>query len=245
MRPFIIWSMPRCASTTLMSLVNHAGGNCANEPFSNKNFQATYRDRALREPIGDVLHSMFDIWSGFKHTAHPSGWPFPDNRTDINFSILMIPGIKFVLLKRRNILKMVVSSIIAQQCNLWNCHLEEEREKRSEFVFQELNPSQIKSETDQSVQFINNCRSTLERSGNEFLEVDMEDVISIDQGAANRVLEFIGLKPLSKEALEPLLSTDNARKSDSVYAKIPNTTIVEYLCGSNLLGRLTIANCNP
>lgn len=237
--PAIIWSMPRCGSTTVMSLVNHAGGYYLNEPFSNKNFKADFRDRALKEPIADVLTSIFEQCDGFKHTAHPSGWPFPDIRKDINYSILMCPGIRFVLLKRANRLKMVVSSLIAQQCGLWNCHLPAEREKRIDHPFSYLDPEQVGKELRESENFMNLCHNFLRRSGNEFITITMEDVLNPDSNTPNHLLGFCGLKELSKSDLDSLLAIDRGQLSESVYNKIPDIQTIEHLFGGEEWGRLT------
>jgi hypothetical protein len=221
-KPFIIYSLPRSASTTALSIVNSAGAHACNEPFSNKNFKAPYLERSLKTPVQSVMKQVFEEWDGFKHCAHPTGYPFPPSRRDLNFSMLFYPGMRTVLLRRKNLLAQVVSSLIAEQCRLWNCYKQEESEERQSFQFSALNHDTISRRLDEARLFNDLCREAVRRSGNEYI------LIHTDDGPwAKSLTDFLGLPTHS----ESLSNQPDGERSESVYHLIPELEDVERTFG--------------
>src|SRR4051812_31905962 len=105
MQPFIIFSLPRTGSTTLMRLVNcQPGVRCLFEPFSPTNrWQYALQSDTVRRTHGlaVVVQSLWGICNGFKHVWQWEGWPFTD-APDLNRQLLVGCGARILWLVRRN-----------------------------------------------------------------------------------------------------------------------------------------------
>jgi len=231
MEPHMIWSLPRCASTSLMSLVTACGSTCADEPFSNQNFQAPYQAQATEGKLDVAMEDILEKWNGFKHCAHPSGWPFPDTRRYLNERILMWPGVRVVFLKRNNMLKQVVSTMIAQQCGQWHCKAEEDLSKRESFPFRPLDMERIEFCLRNNTKFNEVSESLLADTGKPFFKVTTEVLFASDKntrlGTAIALLHFLGLNWPDNDTLDKLTTQEPKQFSKSIYSKVPEIEEVE------------------
>src|SRR3954470_16532022 len=112
MLPFIIFSLPRTGSTTLVRLVNcHPGIHCIFEPFNPTN-RAQYAIRAdnLRRVygLGVAVQQLWTVCNGIKHVGSWDGFPFKDE-PDLNLQMLTGRGARIVFLTRKNALRRAIS----------------------------------------------------------------------------------------------------------------------------------------
>lgn len=228
---YILWSLPRCGSTSLMNIVNAAGGNCCNEPFSNKNFQAPYRDMAIANNLFGAMDDIISKWTGIKHCGHPSGWPFPETMTYLNERILLLPEMKVVMLRRKNMLKQVVSTMIALQCDVWHLHNEADAQRRESFPYRSLDLRQVEFVLERNVRFNEQCDKLIEASGKRFMRVTTEQLFekseSYVMGYAKLMCCFLGLRVPSDDEIKPMLKQEEKCFSKSIYSKVPEIEEVE------------------
>ena len=107
---FLIMSLPRCGSTTLMNVLNcHPDIRCLREPFNPDQAGNTYLGRV--HDLGSldvVLRHIWRCYNGVKHVWEPSGWPF-GRGMGFNLALAMRPDVRILLLTRTNHLQRIVS----------------------------------------------------------------------------------------------------------------------------------------
>src|SRR5579862_1983274 len=124
----LIFSTSRSGSTTLCRALNlFPGVRIANEPpLDDVQFTAA----AVRERVAEVLSE----YTGFKHVFDPSGFPFCNIDygapiaemkchgrlwLELNATILNIPGLRVVFLRRRNGFDRVMSELMGRVTKVW------------------------------------------------------------------------------------------------------------------------------
>ena len=135
--PFVICTPARTGSTTLMKLVNcHPGIKCLFEPFNTGNVsQLASRLQVVQQTHGlaAAVGTLWTVCNGFKHVWHNDGWPFV-SEPELNYQILLLPGVSIVLLSRRNLLRRAISVQISDQMKVWVPWNDEQRRKVKEHV---------------------------------------------------------------------------------------------------------------
>jgi hypothetical protein len=149
MYPFILFSLPRTGSTTLLRVMNwHPGIKCVFEPFSPAN-PAKFANQCnlLRQTRGlpVAVRWLWGICNGFKHVWMADGWPFADER-DLNRQLVTEMGACIVLVHRRNALRRAISMQISDQMQLWIVNTDEDKRRIQQHTFMPLDIGLLRAE---------------------------------------------------------------------------------------------------
>jgi LPS sulfotransferase NodH len=249
MSPYLIFSLKRSGSTTLMRLLNALPGmRCMREPFNANNYGSRYHDRvADAESLSDVLREIWTTHDGIKHVWESDGWPF--RRPELNARLVLEPGQRVVFLRRRNVLQRIVSLQISEQANVWSAIPHLDRERLSAFEFAPLNADVVRRHVESESALLDGLRDRMIESGVPFMEAWYEDLYDAQLAPATRrsradaIVRFLGREPAGDPAalakidrlLDPLVTRLNSEES---YARIPRIAEIEAACGANETGWL-------
>ena len=245
---FVIFSLPRCGSTTLQRLLNcHEAIRCIGEPFHRQlgKFRQRVTDTAS---LTSALHEIWATHNGIRHTWELSGWPFPGG-SRLNDELLLDPGHKIILLTRRNILRRIVSHHISSQTQIWSYFDESDREKVRRFKFKPIDFAWVEDQLAREPAAVGRCGELLARRGAGFVELTYERLYdrAASQcerlGAFNAVLTFLGydaiVQPGALDRVAALFDERNTKlNSAETYHLIPNIEDVERTFGSEETGWL-------
>ena len=249
---FVIFSLSRCGSTTLMrSLNSHSSIRCALEPFNNAapGHQTNYLERVRDEASLDA--ALEDIWrtyNGIKHVWHPLGWPFAEN-SDFNRLLMLRPGQRVLFLNRRNNLQRLVSAEISMQSGVWATLDDASRNRLLETEFKPLDIAKIKARLELDRRAVSQHRQRMVDSGIDFMELWYEDLFNPasrpeqTNNEFNRILAFLGRTAITDDEtlakVNSLWQPDRLKQSsEAVYRMIPGIEEVEEVCGSDATGWL-------
>jgi hypothetical protein len=244
---FLLFSLPRCGSTTLMHILAcHPEISCLREPFNPDQCGRTYLDR-VHDPR-TLATTLGEIWAkhqGIKHVWHPSGWPF----VNASFNLLMLdqPNVNVLFLNRRNELRRLISHEIAIQTRIWHRpHLVPDRELAA------LDPVSLRAKLDEARASVSICLGRLLDNGARFEQLWYEDFFDPDTppadrlARADRLLQFLGYGPLTVggaryRAVELLDPTRNRLNDETSYRRIPNIDEIDAICGNDAVGRVFVS----
>ncbi len=247
MRPderVIVFAHPRSGSTSLVRLLGlHPELRLDEEPFHEDH--ATWRrvERASRRRITDtdsldaVLSEIFAEYDGFKTLAYQLS-------PTLNAHMLLAPGRKIVFLRRRNLLKSVVSGMIAEQTGLW--HACQATAPVLEY-YSDLRPLSV----EEAAGRLAYERSLIDEHAavlaglpeSRRLDVSYEDffLAAETERAAQleRLFAFLDLEPIPAAQAAAFLDPSRARlNSEETYARVPNVRELDETLGSDEYGRL-------
>jgi hypothetical protein len=245
---FLVFSMVRCGSTTLRRLLNcHPQIRCLEEPFNPFNYEGRYLRQATDAvALNETLQGIWRTHNGIKHTWSPDGWPFVDNPT-WNVELLLKPNQKVIFLRRRNLLRRLVSAHISSQTGVWGLFDSGDRRRVESFSFMPMDIDSVKAQlrTDNYMTYY--YRKYLIDSGAEFTDLFYEDLYGplitsncqIDM--LNKIFTFLGKDSIANETtlsgLKGLLDPREMKlNSIETYKRIPGIEIVERECGSDETG---------
>jgi LPS sulfotransferase NodH len=245
---FIIFSLPRCGSTTLQRLLNcHASVRCVGEPFHPH--LGRYRQTATDSiSLKKVLRKIWASYNGIRHTWELSGWPFA-KESHLNEEILADRGHKIIFLNRRNSLRRIVSHHISAESQIWSIFDQNDREKMLHFKFKPIETAWVEHQLNTENRVVANYRRLLLESRVDFLEVWYEDLYDVGAcaqpglHALNGILAFLGYDPISEPnvltRVAELFDVRNTKlNSAETYRLIPQIEAVERRFGSNESGWL-------
>jgi hypothetical protein len=247
--PFVIFSMPRCGSTTLMRALNcHPAVQCALEPFTPSDAQNTPRNGIAT--IAELRGELQEIWrkhNGIKHVWNWSGWPFPNPR--LNRRLLLNEGLTVIFLTRRNELRRLVSTEVSLQTGIWSTFTDSERRQVRSFSFEPLSVEKLRRELDAFALCSQSFRQAMRDLAVRVLYLHYEDLfgegVTLLQNInlLEFVLDFVGLTasadPQTRSRLARVLDPGNSQLNDlSTYSRIPNAHDIERQLGSDALGWL-------
>src|ERR1035438_6924165 len=118
--PLVLDGFPRCGSTTLARILSlHPDIECCMEPFHPKRHGGEFHRLALKAgTVEPALNLLSARWNALKHVWEPStAWPFRE-RQDLNDDVVKNAEI-VVSLRRRNLLRQIVSSHISKNLHFW------------------------------------------------------------------------------------------------------------------------------
>ena len=253
---FLIMSLPRCGSTTLMNVLNcHPGIRCLREPFNPDQAGNTYLGRV--HDLGSLDVVLRHIWRGYngvKHVWEPSGWPF-GRGMGFNLALAMRPDVRILLLTRTNHLQRIVSFEVAAQTNVWHRRSEppsggkRPEGKPAANKLRPLDPTLLRRNMQLAMAGNELMRSTLQSARTPFQEVAYEDIYAPEDQPAtslrrvNEILEFLRAGPLPDgkpaDGARRLLNPRSAKlNSEQTYHAIPNIDDIEAICGTDETGYL-------
>jgi len=252
---FLIMSLPRSGSTTLMNVLNcHPDIRCLREPFNPDQAGNAYLGRVHDfASLGSVLCRIWRDFNGVKHVWEPCGWPF-GRGMDFNLRLAMQPDVRIVLLTRTNHLQRIVSYEVAAQTNVWHRVPGTPRDGNSseENKLRPLDPARLRRNMRLAMAGNELMRNTLRSTRTPFREVTYEQIYAggttEDQPAAglrrvNEILEFLGASSLPDgiplDAARRLLDPRSTKlNSEQTYHAVPNIEDIEELCGTGETGYL-------
>jgi hypothetical protein len=199
-QPYIIFSLARTGSTTLIRILNRRQGvRCFFEPFNPTNREPQLgkcREMVKQQGLAATVQWLWTGCNGFKHVWKPGGWPFEDN-PDLNRQLLVEMGAKIILLRRRNELQRAMSVQISEQMNLWTPNTAEDFRRIREHQFQALDIGRLRSEMTWAQENLEWARQQLRSANACWREATYEDFFAPGMKTEARleaiqgVLEFI------------------------------------------------------
>jgi hypothetical protein len=248
MQPYIIFSLPRTGSTTLLRLLNcRQGLLCVFEPFNTGNIDSRLSQcTPMRQERGleDTVRWLWTMCNGFKHVWRWNGWPFLDN-PDLNRQVLVGLGARIILLQRRNRLRRAISVQISEQMQLWTPTTAEEFRRIREHKFQALDLAKLRAEIDGAATAMDWARRELRGAGASWREVAYEDFFEPGPPgprleAVQSLLEFLEVGRATERELVAMRTVLNPAvtgfQNVESYHKISNIEEVERELGSDETG---------
>lgn len=251
---FIIFSLPRCGSTTLARALNcYPDIRCALEPFIPENRTPEFGAVHDADELGAALAGIWAEYTGIKHVWYPTGWPFGGGTLTLNHELLRHTDAKVIFLTRRNELLRVVSGEMSWQTDIWGDFTEEQRAWVRGFAYQPLTPGHIEQQMGAVAAAITELKDTLRESGVSALELQYEDIFAADVYLAERLQvlarlrDFVGAHEdypaLADYAAAELLNPVNSKLNlDETYRRIPNIDEIDRRFGSDESGWLLERN---
>lgn len=253
---FVIYSLPRCGSTTLMRIMNCIRDvQCLSEPFNLHSVKSPYAPRAHTLAVDkdilalrEVIDEVWNCYTGIKHV-----WEVPrsqsENCPDLIEQALLTSEAHVLLLTRRNRLQRIVSFEISLQTNVWGFFNKGDREMISRYDFKPLRIESILAQLALEEEGTARTRDFLLKNGVEFLEVYYESLYGTSFSAQQRlatlahIVGFTGHSGFSGERrvarIKELLDASNSKlNSEATYRLIPGIEEVDNRCGSDKDGWL-------
>ena len=234
---YIIYSLARCGSTTLVNCLNAVTpGCCINEPFREPQASGgrTYDD------IYKAISELLALHQGFKHVWHPNGWPFT-GQIEHNRAILLWPETKVVFLTRKNILRRVLSEQIAKQTQIWHVGSEEAKAVRDAAVLRPVSRSIVAKHLAHEREIVNRFKECLSHSGKPWIDVEYETLYSADSsspsfGGLRRALRFLEFSSSQIAQACEAAESGFMAPSTELYHMVPNIQDIECEFGNSDTG---------
>ena len=247
---FVLFSLPRCGSTTLMHLLNcHPDIRCTHEPF-NKAWTVipNFEPVEDRETLDLLLESLWEQYNGIKHVFVPAGWPFP-RRSTLNQHLLLRAGHQVIFLHRRNLLQQIVSNEMALQSRIFAIAHAEDRTRIEGFQYRPIKKRRLAHMLLTWKRGMKNYRSELLRQGIPFLDLTYEElfdralILNQRRQVLEGIFKFLGRDPAAqgidhvrvKALFDPARSKIN---SADTYRLVPGIERIESFFGSRENGWL-------
>jgi hypothetical protein len=247
---FLVFSLPRCGSTNLRRLLNcHSRSRCLEEPFNPFNYDGKYLQPVTdRAKLDEMLQHIWGTHNGIKHTWDLDGWPFSSNKA-LNALLLLNPNHKVLYLRRRNLLRRLVSFHISNQTRVWGVFNDHDKRRVEDFNFGPINIEATRRRLGEEARLISYYRELMVGSGSTFMDLWYEDfynpVATVQRHIEmlNEIFIFLGETPLaggsaSARVAELFDARVNKLNSVSTYRRIPGIDEVEKQCGSDTTGWL-------
>jgi LPS sulfotransferase NodH len=249
---FIVLSLPRCGSTTLMNALNcHPVIRCLREPFNPDQSGDEYLGRVHDLASLDLaITSIWQTHNGFKHVWDPSGWPFGCGM-EFNLHLATRPGTRVLLLTRKNHLQRIVSYELAVQTNLWqreDLPLTDGSQTGPGSRLTLVDPAMLRRNIYLARIAVETVKGTLMNNQVPFFQVSYEELFApyatIGEGLRrlNEIADFLSAGPFADNAerqAHDLFDAD-LHKLNTVltYRAVPNAETIESLCGNEENGHL-------
>ena len=249
---FVIFSLSRSGSTTLGEILQcHPQVRCAFEPFSpdtdmGRTYGCEIKDRARLEAS---LSKLWKKYNGIKHVWSWGGYPFQmaPKRQALNHHLLAISNAKVILLRRKNVLKRILSDSISKQSGNWQSSMSA-REAHLRYDFRPLNVGRIRFLLRRESDAIASCRDALIRSQVPFIDVCYEDLygeenlLNTGPRKVREIISFLGLGEFDERGWQQVMSLLDPQRmkanSHATYLRIPNIDEIERVLGADETGWL-------
>jgi hypothetical protein len=241
----ILMAHPRSGSTSLNRVLDlHPKLNILMEPFNenftnwapgNKDYLSLIHDDV--PSLKAQLAEIFATYNGIKTL----GYQLSDAQ---NTYLLQRPDCRVILLRRKNVLKAVVSVLISEQTNLW--HKWDARQPLAEY-YRNLQPLGI-ADIQTRIRELNALADFLERMvearpDQRYIKLTYEAFYFAPVTEQERVMtaiwQLLELEPLPRSQYEHFLRPEEmTMNSAETYALVPNIAEIEAACGSDATGWL-------
>jgi hypothetical protein len=247
---FLVFSLPRCGSTTLQRILNcHPYIRCLEEPFNPFNYDRKYFRRVT--DLASLDETLRDIWStyqGIKHTWDLDGWPFPNDKS-LNSRLLLKPKHRVLYLRRRNLLRRLVSFHISNQTGVWGLFEEHNRKRLAECDFAPMDVESAQSRLKLERGMLSYYEDLLLNNGSTFMNLWYEDLfdpkLTLERqlDLLNKIFSFLGQGPIREDTelaqLHELFDGGTMKlNSLGTYRRIPGIEELERRCGADEVGWL-------
>jgi hypothetical protein len=248
---FLIFSLSRSGSSSLRDILDcHPQVRCAFEPFNPSTRLGEKYGRSITDEatLEQALARVWEGYSGIKHVWNYNRLPFgaADNQR-LNRHLLAVCNARVIYLKRRNVLRRIVSAEISHQSQQWSSNARARWQVRRS-KFEPLDISWLRWQLEHEHAAIESFRGCLVRAQIPFFDLWYEDLFGEfdpPEGCLDKVQEifsFLGLPELDAKRwtraegmLDPLQRRVNSKDS---YDLIPNIREVEDLLGTDETGWL-------
>jgi hypothetical protein len=240
----IFFAHPRSGSSSLYQILQlHPELNILEEPF-NENFTRWNRNnKNYREQIHDLpslettLTEIFSVYNGIKMLDYQ----LPD---PLAVHLLQRPDFKVIFLRRKNLLKSVVSVLIAEQTHLWK---KWEMTRPMEEYYSNLQPLDLQDITQRVADLKNHLdffEAVLDaQSKAELIKFTYEELYF--SGASRQrqqiaaIWNLLGIAALALEQYQVYLKPEAMQiNSAATYAFLPNAREIHEACGNEVTGWL-------
>jgi hypothetical protein len=245
---FLLFCLARTGSTSLAKALSaHQHIRCIIEPFIRERFGGRYLTRISDDAsLAGCVDEIHRRYNGIKHVWTPAGWPFHDAR--LNRSLATRPDQKLVILKRKNVLKRLVSRQISQQMDVWDIDDVPERSAIHRFPFQPLDLKALETALREERSALDICSGLAAVNPSKTLSIWYEDLFpetdstgEAAEATVQRVIEFLGFPApdeRSRYEMRQYLTPDKKMNSMATYSLIPRILEVESRFGSDACGWL-------
>lgn len=211
---FVILAAPRTGSNLLCTLLNgHPDILCHHEVFNPEGiFVALDRRESLdlgspgardADPFAFLEH----VWGsgerqllvGFKMTSGQA--------PAVVSHLLQAREVKKIVLRRKNRVKTYVSTLIAAKTGQWEVYSRADLVRERPRV--RVDPAELRQHAEINQAFYDTIRRSLGGSGQTFLEMEYEDLLSVQEH--QRVLAFLGVRPAALEAASIKQNSEDLR----------------------------------
>ena len=246
--PLLLDGFPRCGSTTLARLLSlHPEIDCCLEPFHPKRFGGEFNRLALQAgTVRPALNLLAGRWSGLKHVWEPgTGWPFkehPELNDDLVSNVDVI-----ISLRRRNLLRQIVSMHISKHLRFWIGTREEFRQHLDSACLPPLSVANAAKFLEEALFALERRDHLLRSLRSKQLVFYYEDFFNLefDQQiiGLNRLFIELGRAPINDYDLtslaHPFLDQSAYKWADNeVYDRVPGIRLIDEQIGSDLTGRI-------
>ncbi|MBU1683416.1 hypothetical protein KJ742_05725 [Patescibacteria group bacterium] len=251
---YLIFAHGRSGSSTLVKIANlHPKIMLCHEPFNRRKLDLrALKYKNITNRIEKTIATIDDIeegfniinqkYNGFKHVIGQL-------KQDIEPHILTGRNYKVIFLQRRNLLQMVISSLIARKMQKWGGGAERWRKKFKQHQFKPFDIELIQKRIQGISEKIKKYKQLLKDNNIDFYNVYYEDLYGPDVSEEkklqiiNEIFEFWGVGKLKKlkyikQAKELLDPGKYKLNSEETYKQIPNYKEIEEQCGSDETGWL-------
>lgn len=248
-RRFLILSLPRCGSTSLVRLLNcHERIHCLIEPFHPKRYGGRFYALARDEgSLDGALKILWTKWNGVKHVWESSGWPFIDRPT-LNDKIALASK-KIIFLMRRNLLRRFVSNYICRYTQYWIGAKDEFHARLNQIQLSPLDPALVLAQIRRDRDAVEQRLRFIAGHGIQTQCLYYEDFYRPDASTQeqleliNSLFGFLEFDPITLEFFvrscgQHFSIADNQWASPEVYRRIPAIDQIENEVGSEETGWL-------
>ena len=241
---FVIFAHDRSGSTSLSEALSaHPHVRVARDPFHPKYGQWHPSERTYRDSLTDVasLQTLLDElsaqYNGIKVLSY-------DLSEELYTYLLLLPNLKVIFLRRRNILQTVVSGAISEQTRVWQTwDLKSQRED----IYRDLQSIDI-GELKKALEYqiwlqIYYRRVVMRRLRDSRLFLNYEDFYTgdLNQNRENLlgVLCFLGFGAADLSKADQYLDPRAAKlNNEDTYKMLPNAEEIDRVLGSDTNGWL-------
>jgi hypothetical protein len=248
----MIDSFPRTGSTTLVRVLNtHPDINCCMEPFHPRRYGGEFSSLVQRDGNTEAaLEHIRFRWNGLKHVWEAdTGWPFVGQQ-HLNDDLIRRAEI-ILSLRRRNLLRQVVSGYISKCLDFWVGTSAEFYARLDGSYLPPISIPEVAATLATITEALKRREHLLCGLTAKRLTIYYEDFFGDDAGPdrqyeiCHRLFAEIGHRPLEEHVVRTqcseYLSPNKYRwANNDVYARIPGSELLDKQLGNDVTGHLFI-----
>jgi hypothetical protein len=240
----ILLAHPRSGSSNLYEILQlHPALEICDEPFNAsrtswgpeyESYCELVRDRASLEA---VLDEIFRKYNGLKLLSYQ----LPEEWVD---DLIGRPDFRVIFVRRRNVLRSVVSGLIAEQTELWH-RWDTDRPIESFYAgLEPLEVADVRSRVSELAQALDRLEVEIAaRTDGRAHSLVYEELFFAPRAEQSRAMEhlwtFLGLDTIRSDRIDYFLRPERSKlNSPATYRLLPNADEIERECGADITGHL-------